>query len=624
MAGSRSSTPLVPLLLLSLAVLTPGSALAQAKFGDAEFKCVSAKQKAAGKYGQAALKAWSTWDKKGDDAKRDAAISSAAGKLAAAWGKAETKSSAAGVDCIDQTVDAASVVASSDAAATDLVTEINSGLDLADGGDASCGAKLLKAAATACGGVLKVESKHTRGAANGSSSPEKRAAGKQKVSDKFSAAWAKAATCATGATEGDIESRLTAIGDGVVYDTVVSPLLDATEFQPVSFDGLTDTVEYEGRTYTPRCAFDGNEDYHFFVKRGSENKFVIFYDGGGACWENLTCGLPVCKDGADPVSDDPDNFTGGFADFSNPQNPYRNWNIIFVTYCTCDIHFGDADQVYSGLLPDVSVAHRGFTNAKVAEKFARENFLNPDVVMVTGSSAGGYGALFHGALLPQVWPASQVNVLGDASNGVITAGFLQNEFENWNFQANLPPDIPGVLEAITSGVGLPGYLEAVAAFYPDIKWANYTTAYDGSAAGQSGIYNIMLNDNDPIAAISWWDASCAFESLMRQQAVDTEAAVSAQNDNYRYYIGTGSRHVISNSDRVYDPVEGTIGGESQTVVDWLNDMIAYTPAAPTTTWDSVSCTDCGLVLPDDPRPDAVPTPPYVAGGGPTGVEIVCP
>ena len=39
-------------------------------------------------------------------------------------------------------------------------------------------------------------------------------------------------------------------------------------------------------------------------------------------------------------------------------------------------------------------------------------------------------------------------VLGDASNGVITASFLQNEFGNWNFEANLPPEIPGVIESI--------------------------------------------------------------------------------------------------------------------------------------------------------------------------------
>ena len=167
------------------------------------------------------------------------------------------------------------------------------------------------------------------------------------------------------------------------------------------------TAHHSGRTLEPRCAFDDDPDYHFFVKRGSVNKVVMYYQGGGACWENLTCGIPVCKDGADPVADDPDNASSGFADLDNPDNPFRDWNIVFVTYCTCDVHFGDADRVYSGPLPDVAVSHRGFENAKVVEKFAREHFLNPEVVFVTGSSAGAYGAVFHGPLLHDAWPASR-------------------------------------------------------------------------------------------------------------------------------------------------------------------------------------------------------------------------
>ena len=112
---------------------------------------------------------------------------------------------------------------------------------------------------------------------------------------------------------------------------------------------------------------------------------------------------------------------------------------------------------------------------------------------------------------------------------------------------------------------------------------------------------------------------------MRQQATDTHTAISATPaNNYRYYIGTGSRHGVYDSNKVYDAVEGTIGGEAQTVVDWINEMIAYNPAAPATPWDNVSCTDCGLVLPGDPAPGTIPTPPFEVGGGPTSVEIVCP
>lgn len=283
-----------------------------------------------------------------------------------------------------------------------------------------------------------------------------------------------------------------------------------------------------------------------------------------------------------------------------------------MTYCTCDVHFGDVDQVYSGFFPDVAISHRGFENAKVAEKFAREHFLNPDVVFVTGSSAGAYGAVFHGPLLHETWPASRFSILGDAGNGVITSDFLRNEFDNWNFLANVPDEIPGVVESIESGEGMVAYIDAVADYYPETNWGHYSTSYDGGSGGQTGFYNVMLNDNDPLAALSWWEGSCDFNAVMVDQADET---VSRVPENYRYYIGAGSRHTMYGSDKVYTDQSG---GESQTIVDWIEDMIAFEPGwSSPSDWQNVECTDCGLVLPGDPTPPVIPTDPFFDDGGQT-------
>ncbi|MFQ5514491.1 MAG: pectin acetylesterase-family hydrolase [Myxococcota bacterium] len=608
--------PSAALLLAGLLLALPGELFAQARFGAQEFKCVGAKQKAAGKYCQSALKAWSKWEKKQDATARDGTIQAALAKLSEAWGAAEVKSAKKGVDCVDQTVDAASAAASIDAAIADLVAGVNGGLDLGVKKHAICGSKLLRAAATLCKKWLGAESKHVKLIPKGGAEA-KRAADQQKAAAKFAETFAKATAgvCPSTATESGLASVVESLASSIVYATEVAPGLDATQFQPISPVG---PIQYGNLTLNPRCAFDADPDYHFFVKRGSVNKLVMYYQGGGACWENLTCSVPVCKDGADPVSDDPDNATSGFTDLSNPNNPFRDWNVVFVTYCSCDIHFGDIDQVYSGIFPDVTVRHRGFQNAKTVEKFARENFLAPEEVFVTGSSAGGYGALFHGPLLHEVWPAAQIHVLGDASNGVITSSFLQNEFSNWNFLANLPPDIPGVEDAISQGTGMVGYVETVAKFFPSTNWAHYTTAYDGGTGGQTGFYNVMLNGNDPLAALSWWNGSCAFNSVMVQQAADTFGLVP---ENYRYYIGTGSRHTMYGNDKIYTD---QTGGESQTVVDWVRDMLAYRPGISLPTgWSNVTCSDCGIVLPGDPVPPTIPTPPF-EDDGMGGVRIVCP
>ena len=532
-------------------------------------KCVSDKQKEAGKYCKSVLKAWSIWDKtQQDDAKRDGLITKAAGKLASKWTKAEEKAALKEVDCADTTLSSAELALLVDPAAAAIKDAINNGLDLGDKDQAKCGSKLLNAAATKCLKMLLAESKYIK-------KLEKDPAGLQrdesqtKASTKFSGDWTKfGAGCPTAATEGDIEADVDAIMDEVISQTTVSPNVPDDSFITVSPTG---TTNYEGRPLTPTCIY--NTDYHFFAKRGSVNKLLMYYQGGGACWEQLTCGLPICDSNVNPAgSDNPNNsFFTGFADLTNPENPFKDWNIVFVSYCSCDVHFGDTEQYYDNYAPGspLHVWHHGFHNAKVAEKFAREHFVNPEEIFVTGSSAGAYGAIFQAPLLHVVWPYSKFSVLGDAGNGVITQQFLEEEFENWNFSANLPTYIPGLAESMgIGGTGMPGYVESVADYFPATNWAHYTAAFDGGSGGQTGFYNVMLHNNDPGFALNWWKASCAWNGVMRQQAADTYAEVAAANDNYRYYIATGSRHTMWGTDRVYTDTTGDV----PVLVDWINDM----------------------------------------------------
>jgi hypothetical protein len=603
-------TPLVLSLPLILGLAAPHSC-DLAKFGEPEFECVGSKQRAAGAYSESAFQAWAKWETDQDDARRDDKLAKAGAKLSRTFAWAELKSSVMGVDCVEQTATAADLESHIDATVLDVVAAVETGLDPGAADDAMCASTLLRAAGERSRKFLRAESKHTRKAPSGGDA-EQRDREQGISADKFSQTWS-GAECPTDASESDVADQLDDLSDQVVYYTTVSPVLDDTEFQPVSPVGA---IEYEGRTLEPRCGFDDDPDYHFFVKRGSVNKLLVYYQGGGACWENLTCGIPVCKDGADPIADDPDNASTGFADLDNPANPFKDWNVVFVTYCTCDVHFGDADQVYSGLLPDVTISHRGFENAKVVEKFAREHFLNPETIFVTGSSAGAYGAVFHGAMLHEAWPASRFRILGDAGNGVITPDFLQNEFDNWNFVDNVPDYIPGVVESITSGEGMVAYIDAVANFYPESNWAHYSTSYDGGTGGQTGFYNVMLNDNNPAAALSWWEGSCQFNEVMVDQA---DATFDRVPDNYRFYVGAGSRHTMYGNDKVYTDRSG---GEDQTIVEWIEDMIAFDPdSSSPSDWQNVECTDCGLVLPGDPTPPSIPRDPFFDDAGQT--VIVC-
>jgi hypothetical protein len=588
-------------------------------------KCVSAKMAATAAYCQSALKAWSTWDKKQDDTKRDGALHSAATKLADDWNKAETNATKKGIDCAQTTLTLTALQSLVDAPVTGIAgikDEINGGLDLGNKDNAKCGSKLLSAAAKKCAGLLKAEATYIKKLGKNMAAAN-RDAEKTKASDAFANSWSKATAqaCPTSATKTGVETSIDGLNDQVVTDTTVSPNVDNTTFTTITPHNPT---QYLGKSLQPVC-MDGLSPYAFFVKRGSVNKLVMYYQGGGACWEQLTCGYyapgipPTCKTTVDQ-SDNPNNQSSGFGNLSNSSNPFKDWNIVFVPYCSCDIHYGDAVQDYINFDPakPVHVVHHGFHNAKVAEKWAREHFVNPDMVFVTGSSAGAYGAVYNAPLLEKVWPASQFRVLGDAGNGVITSDFLKNEFPKWNFRANLPTKIPGLLGSFSgdSPTGMVGYMEAVAAYFPNTKWANYATAFDGGVGGQTGFYNIMLHGNAPGAALTWWEGSCQFNTQMVQQANDTYTAVHATSaDNYRYYIGNGSRHTMWGSDKVYTDTSGGV----QLIVDWINAMLTGGPD-----WGNVGPSlTFNVLLLGDPQPSPLVHPFESSDGGVT-VTVNCP
>ena len=50
-------------------------------------------------------------------------------------------------------------------------------------------------------------------------------------------------------------------------------------------------TEFMGRGLNPTCSGAPGTDatFRFFVKGGSVNNLIAFFDGGGACWDTMNC-----------------------------------------------------------------------------------------------------------------------------------------------------------------------------------------------------------------------------------------------------------------------------------------------------------------------------------------------
>jgi hypothetical protein len=519
-------------------------------------------------------------------------------QLANAWDRAEAKSLEAGVSCADTTATDEEIAAALDASADAISASIATSTAADPKSERRCEKHRQGLVAHACRHLLQAESAHmlTRGVDRERTELERR---QTRAAEWLESQWSNGAakSCSDGPSADEAQAAVDAAVDEALLLTYVSPRV-STDWTRIDPD---DQVSYGEKTLEPTCG-DGGA-WSFFVKRGSVNKTVVYYEGGGACWSFLTCTLPTYKTS---VGGGPAGASTGFADLNDDRNPFKDWNLVFVPYCTGDVHWGDAvvdhTQGQGQNQRTITIRHKGYVNAQVAEKWAREHFSNPEQVFVTGSSAGAYGAIVNSLPLQEyVWPSSDFAVLGDAGNGVITRDFLENDLAKWGIEQNLPEWIPGLNLPLTELSAADLWTEA-SLFYPHNRFANYTTAYDGGMGGQVGFYNIMLNIDFPINWFFWWRPSCEWNSIMRSLVHETAAAAP----NYRYYNGSGSRHTMWGNDKVYTDTTGNV----PTIVSWVDGMLHDTPA-----WTNVETDDPGLLLPGDPRPDPLEDPYYPDDGG---------
>jgi hypothetical protein len=136
-----------------------------------------------------------------------------------------------------------------------------------------------------------------------------------------------------------------------------------------------------------RCAHD--TDYAYYVKPGTVNKLLLYFEGVGGCWDATSCGAGSSLYDPDVGSDEDPARRGGIFDLDNVANPFSDYYAVFMPSCNGDVYWGNTVQDYAtddgGTL---TIYHRGFVNAAAALDWAYRNIAAPDSIFVTGCSAG--------------------------------------------------------------------------------------------------------------------------------------------------------------------------------------------------------------------------------------------
>jgi hypothetical protein len=181
------------------------------------------------------------------------------------------------------------------------------------------------------------------------------------------------------------------------------------------------------------------------VRYGVGDNLVIYFEGGGACFNSDTCALNELWKNFGEFKFDAWALgigQGGIFD-DDPQNPVRDWSFIYVPYCTGDVHAGDRENVgIAGVLGAQQFV--GYRNVAAYLERIVPTFAEAGHVLVTGSSAGGFGAALNYDRIAGAFPNSAVTLLDDSgppmSDPYMPVCMQQLWRDLFNFDATLPAD----------------------------------------------------------------------------------------------------------------------------------------------------------------------------------------
>lgn len=158
---------------------------------------------------------------------------------------------------------------------------------------------------------------------------------------------------------------------------------------------------------------DGSE-WHGIFRKGSENKVIVYFFGGGVsiAGETSEAGknfFATTVFGQDFVAQ------GGIGSTVD-ENPFKDWTFIVVPYASGDFHTGTGEYHYTQDGKDKTVYHNGYNNYSAFIDEIKAYVGEPDTLLVTGFSAGGFAtSLLADDVIGRFPTAKNVTICVDSS-----------------------------------------------------------------------------------------------------------------------------------------------------------------------------------------------------------------
>jgi hypothetical protein len=289
------------------------------------------------------------------------------------------------------------------------------------------------------------------------------------------------------------------------------------------------------------------DPYVFWYHPGEKDRLLIFFQGGGLCWNTETCAngssyyLDQVTENNSPI------HQSGIFDLNNRENPFQSYSMLYIPYCTGDVHWGNHTQIYKNPgETDLIIQHKGFINASTAMSFAFSQLPSLKEIFVTGCSAGSVGSILQMPYIIQHYPNASIVQLGDSL--VFEYPKSPEIEETYHALENFPSWIPSLKEMSQENFRMVDFYSTVANYYPEYRFSQFSYLQDEI---QDFFYKAFGGKPGGFALSLQTDMS----------------EIYANAPNFRYYISQGNDHCSMPLQSFY-----SIKNSDVRFRDWVADL----------------------------------------------------
>lgn len=348
-------------------------------------------------------------------------------------------------------------------------------------------------------------------------------------------------------------------GTNQAFACMAPPMLAPLARSPV---GEWSYQEIEGAT----CR-DGSPAGLYTRFSDASKKLLIYLEQGGACMNTAVCGFnpknvgesiagrtfaEVISPGVQQIRQQPQ--TTGIFDFTNAQNPYKDYSAIWIPYCTGDAYGGSNP---AGSIPGVTATQFvGYMNMQKFVGHIVPTFPDAERVVLTGTSAGSFGAGINFNQVQDAFGSVPVTLVMDSgipfSDAFMTPTLQMQWRTLWNLAPAMPPDCAECQHA--DGGGLINLV-----LYSAKKYANVKLGV--ISAEEDDIMKFFFAFGEPSGSYA--------TGKYPQGLADLRQLAAPFPGQFASYYVPGIKHMYSQFDDFYQPLAGGV-----TLASWSSDVLA--------------------------------------------------